>query len=124
MILCQRKHAQQTSPPKLSHELRLRRNKEQHLDAKTNADVSEAQQPAVLEMVLGGSSTHVATVLTAICQNTGKGGVDFRAETRDEGNQVITYQELWARVNEVAAMLRDFAAGSLGIRISCTALWP
>jgi hypothetical protein len=79
---------------------------------------------AVLEMVLGGSSTHVATVLTAICQNTGKGGVDFRAETRDEGNQVITYQELWARVNEVAAMLRDFAAGSLGIRISCTALWP
>jgi acetyl-CoA synthetase len=42
----------------------------------------------------------------------------FVPEPEDEGHQTITYQELWARVNEVAAMLRDFAGLKTGDRVT------
>src|SRR6201982_3281962 len=47
-----------------------------------------------------------------------KAALIFVPEPEDEGHQVITYQELWARVNEVAAMLRDFAGLKTGDRVT------
>ena len=47
-----------------------------------------------------------------------KAALIFAPEPEDEGYQAITYQELWARVNEVAAMLRDFAGLNAGDRVT------
>ena len=47
-----------------------------------------------------------------------KAALIFVPEPEDEGHQAITYQELWARVNEVAAMLRDFAGLKAGDRVT------
>ena len=47
-----------------------------------------------------------------------KAALIFVPEPEDEGHQAITYQELWARVNEVAAMLRDFAGLKTGDRVT------
>ena len=47
-----------------------------------------------------------------------KAALIFVPEPEDEGYQAITYQELWARVNEVAAMLRDFAGLKTGDRVT------
>jgi acetyl-CoA synthetase len=47
-----------------------------------------------------------------------KAALIFVPEPEDEGHQAITYQELWARVNEVAAMLRDFAGLETGDRVT------
>ena len=47
-----------------------------------------------------------------------KAALIFAPEPEDEGCQAITYQELWARVNEVAAMLRDFAGLKTGDRVT------
>ena len=47
-----------------------------------------------------------------------KAALIFAPEPEDEGYQAITYQELWARVNEVAAMLRDFAGLKTGDRVT------
>ncbi|GAC1679870.1 MAG: acetate--CoA ligase [Candidatus Acidiferrum sp.] len=42
----------------------------------------------------------------------------FVGETEEEPAQVITFQELYRRVNEVAAMLRDFAGLNTGDRVT------
>ncbi|MGA8657580.1 MAG: acetate--CoA ligase [Chthoniobacterales bacterium] len=42
----------------------------------------------------------------------------FVPEPEDEGHHAITYQELWVRVNELAAMLRDFAGLKTGDRVT------
>jgi acetyl-CoA synthetase len=47
-----------------------------------------------------------------------KAALIFVPEPEEEGHQAITYQELWARVNEVAAMLRDFAGLKTGDRVT------
>jgi acetyl-CoA synthetase len=47
-----------------------------------------------------------------------KAALIFVPEPEDEGHEAITYQELWARVNEVAAMLRDFAGLKTGDRVT------
>jgi acetyl-CoA synthetase len=47
-----------------------------------------------------------------------KAALIFVPEPEEEGHQAITYQELWARVNEVAAMLRDFAGLKAGDRVT------
>src|SRR3984957_9492937 len=47
-----------------------------------------------------------------------KAALIFVPEPEDAGQQAITYQELWARVNEVAAMLRDFACLKAGDRVT------
>jgi acetyl-CoA synthetase len=52
----------------------------------------------------------------AKCRN--KAALIFVPEPEDEGHQAITYQELWVRVNEVAAMLRDFAGLKTGDRVT------
>ena len=47
-----------------------------------------------------------------------KAALIFVPEPEEEEHQAITYQELWARVNEVAAMLRDFAGLKAGDRVT------
>jgi acetyl-CoA synthetase len=47
-----------------------------------------------------------------------KAALIFVLEPEDEGYQAITYQELWARVNEVATMLRDFGGLKTGDRVT------
>ena len=47
-----------------------------------------------------------------------KAALIFVPEPEDEGHEAITYQELWVRVNEVAAMLRDFAGLKTGDRVT------
>jgi acetyl-CoA synthetase len=47
-----------------------------------------------------------------------KAALIFVPEPEDEGHEAITYQELWARVNEVATMLRDFAGLKTGDRVT------
>ncbi len=47
-----------------------------------------------------------------------KAALIFVPEPEDEPTQVITYQELYARVNEFAALLRDFAGVRKGDRVT------
>jgi len=47
-----------------------------------------------------------------------KAALIFVPEPEQDWHQAITYQELWARVNEVAAMLRDFAGLKTGDRVT------
>ena len=47
-----------------------------------------------------------------------KAALIFVPEPEDEAATVITYQELYRRVNEVAAMLRDFAGLKAGDRVT------
>jgi acetyl-CoA synthetase len=47
-----------------------------------------------------------------------KAALIFVPEPEEDGYQAITYQELWARVNEVAAMLQDFAGLKTGDRVT------
>jgi acetyl-CoA synthetase len=47
-----------------------------------------------------------------------KAALIFVPEPEDESHVVITYQELYRRVNEVAAMLRDFAGLQKGDRVT------
>ncbi|MDP9146362.1 MAG: acetate--CoA ligase [Acidobacteriota bacterium] len=47
-----------------------------------------------------------------------KAALIFVPEPEEEANTVITYQELYRRVNEVAAMLRDFAGLKTGDRVT------
>ena len=47
-----------------------------------------------------------------------KAALIFVPESEDEPSQTITYQELYVRVNEVAAVLRDFCGLKAGDRVT------
>ncbi len=47
-----------------------------------------------------------------------KAALIFVPEPEEEPTQVITYQELWVRVNEMAALLRDFCGLQSGDRVT------
>src|SRR5207253_7723507 len=47
-----------------------------------------------------------------------QGGHHFRSRTSGEAHVVVTYQELYKRVNETAALLRDFAGLKTGDRVT------
>jgi acetyl-CoA synthetase len=51
-------------------------------------------------------------------QYRNKAALIYVPEPEDESHQVITYQELYVRVNEVAALLRDFAGVQAGDRVT------
>ena len=53
-----------------------------------------------------------------LARNKGKAAFIFVPELEDEPHTVITYQELFVRVNETAAMLRDFAGLKKGDRVT------
>lgn len=50
--------------------------------------------------------------------NRNKVALLFVPEPEDEAHQAITYQELWVRVNETAALLQDFAHLKAGDRVT------
>jgi acetyl-CoA synthetase len=47
-----------------------------------------------------------------------KAALIFVPEPEEEGHEIITYRELWQRVNEAAVMLRDFAGLKTGDRVT------
>ncbi len=47
-----------------------------------------------------------------------KAALIYVPEPEDEPHQTITYRELWVRVNEMAALLRDFAGVKQGDRVT------
>jgi len=51
-------------------------------------------------------------------KNRNKTAIHFVPELEQEGYQHITYQELWVRVNEMAALLRDYAGLKTGDRVT------
>jgi acetyl-CoA synthetase len=51
-------------------------------------------------------------------QYQNKAAIIYVPEPEDEPHEVITYQELYVRVNEVAALLRDFAGVQAGDRVT------
>jgi acetyl-CoA synthetase len=51
-------------------------------------------------------------------QYKNKAAIIYIPEPEDEVHQVITYQELWVRVNELAALLQDFAGLKAGDRVT------
>ncbi len=53
-----------------------------------------------------------------LTQYRNKAALIFVSEDEDEPIQTITYQELWLRVNEMAALLRDFAGLKAGDRVT------
>ena len=53
-----------------------------------------------------------------LAQNRNKTAIHFVPEPVNEGIQHITYQELWVRVNELAALLRDFCGLKRGDRVT------
>ncbi len=50
--------------------------------------------------------------------NQNKAAIIFAPEPEEEAHQVITYRELYARVNETAALLRDFCGVQRGDRLT------
>jgi len=53
-----------------------------------------------------------------LARHKNKAALIFVPEPEDEPHMAITYQELYARVNEVAALLRDFAGLRTGDRVT------
>jgi acetyl-CoA synthetase len=53
-----------------------------------------------------------------LAQNRNKTAIHFVPEPENEHIQHITYQELWVRVNEFAALLRDFCGLKRGDRVT------
>src|SRR5258708_599286 len=53
-----------------------------------------------------------------LAEHKNKAALIFVPEPENEAATVITYQELYRRVNEVAAMLRDFAGLKTGDRVT------
>ena len=51
-------------------------------------------------------------------QHQNKAALIYVPEPEEEPHQVITYRELWVRVNEMAALLRDFAGVQKGDRVT------
>ena len=47
-----------------------------------------------------------------------KAAIIFVPEPEDEPHEVVTYQDLYVRVNETAALLRDFVGLSAGDRVT------
>ena len=53
-----------------------------------------------------------------LAQNRNKAALIYVPEPEAEPHQALTYQELWVRVNEFAALLRDFAGVKRGDRVT------
>jgi len=85
----------------------------------TLAQDARLQQSTILEMVRRRESTPATTASTATLRSTKTKPPSFSfPEPETESPVVITYQELYKRVNEVAAMLRDFAKLKSGDRVT------
>jgi acetyl-CoA synthetase len=82
----------------------------------TTLDTSDA--PCWKWFVGGKINASYNCVDRHLAQHKNKAALIYVPEPEDESHQAITYQELYVRVNEVAAMLRDFAGVKAGDRVT------
>ena len=77
-------------------------------------------ESAVLQVVRGRTSStrRYNCVDRHLKKHRNKAAFIWVAEPESEADRVITYQELWVRVNEFAALLRDFAGLKTGDRVT------
>jgi acetyl-CoA synthetase len=82
----------------------------------TTLDTSDA--PCWKWFVGGKLNASYNCVDRHLAQYKNKAAIVYVPEPEDEPHQAITYQELYVRVNEMAALLRDFAGIKAGDRIT------
>ncbi|UCF94295.1 MAG: AMP-binding protein, partial [Desulfobacterales bacterium] len=82
----------------------------------TTLDTSDA--PCWKWFVGGKLNASYNCVDRHLAQNKNKTAIHFVPEPEDEKHEHITYQELYVRVNEMAALLRDFAGLKKGDRVT------
>src|SRR5438477_12921155 len=83
------------------------------------AENARCKQSAFLEMVRWGQAQRLLQLRgPPLREEQEQSGLIFVPEPETESPVVITYQELYKRVNEVAAMLRDFAGLKTGDRVT------
>ncbi|MCB0177475.1 MAG: acetate--CoA ligase [Anaerolineae bacterium] len=82
----------------------------------TTLDTSDA--PCFKWFVGGKINASYNCIDRHLAKNRNKTALLYLPEPEDETHQPITYQELWVRVNETAAMLRDFCGVKQGDRIT------
>ncbi len=79
----------------------------------------DTSQPPFWKWFVGGKlNVCYNCVDRHLAAHKNKAAFIFVAEPEREGPQVITYRELYVRVNETAAMLRDFAGLKAGDRVT------
>src|SRR5919197_906025 len=82
----------------------------------TTLDTSDA--PCWKWFVGGRINASYNCVDRHLAQYKNKAAIIYVPEPEDEPHQAITYQELYVRVNEMAALLRDFAGIKAGDRVT------
>ena len=82
----------------------------------TTLDTSDA--PCWKWFVGGKINASYNCVDRHLARHQNKAAFIFVPEPENEPHVVLTYQELWVRVNEVAALLRDFAGLKAGDRVT------
>jgi acetyl-CoA synthetase len=82
----------------------------------TTLDTSDA--PCWKWFVGGKLNASANCIDRHLAKNRNKAAFIYLPEPEDETHQVITYQELYVRVNEMAALLRDFAGVKAGDRVT------
>ena len=82
----------------------------------TTLDTSDA--PCWKWFVGGKINASYNCVDRHLAKHQNKAAFIFVPEPEDEPHLVLTYRELWVRVNEVAALLRDFAGLQAGDRVT------
>ncbi|MCB0165333.1 MAG: AMP-binding protein, partial [Anaerolineae bacterium] len=82
----------------------------------TTLDTSDA--PCFKWFVGGKINASYNCIDRHLAKNRNKTALLYLPEPEDEFHQPITYQELWVRVNETAAMLRDFCGVKQGDRVT------
>jgi len=82
----------------------------------TTLDTSDA--PCWKWFVGGKINASYNCVDRHLAKNSNKTAIHFVPEPENEKHEHITYRELWVRVNEMAAVLRDFAGLKKGDRVT------
>lgn len=82
----------------------------------TTLDTSDA--PSWKWFVGGKINASYNCIDRHLARHKNKAALIHVPEPEEEPHQVVTYQELWVRVNEFAALLRDFAGVKAGDRVT------
>ncbi len=81
--------------------------------------VFDGSQPPFWKWFVGGElNASVNCIDRHLADNRNKAALYFVPENPDEATVVVTYQDLYVRVNEFAALLRDFAGVQKGDRVT------
>ena len=87
-------------------------------DQKWHTTLDSSDAPCFKWFVGGRINASHNCVDRHLALNRNKVALLFVPEPEDEAHQAITYQELWVRVNETAALLQDFAHLKAGDRVT------